>query len=51
MSEQQDILPGGYTAQEPWSGPEHRPASRRADGTGRPRRHPVLLALLIVLVV
>ncbi len=50
MNEQQDILPGGYTAQEPWTRPQHGPAKRRPR-TGRPRRHPVLLALLIVLIV
>jgi UPF0755 protein len=47
-SERQEILPGGYTAREPWSEPEfQRRRSRRRSGQ---RRHPVLMVLLIVLV-
>jgi UPF0755 protein len=49
VNKKQDILPGGYTAQQPWADVddhEPRPARRRSGGA---RRHPVLLTLLIVL--
>ena len=49
MSDRQEILPGGYTAQEPWSEPEYEPPRRVRHRSGQPRRHPVLMVLLIVL--
>ena len=50
LTDRQDILPPGYAQNEPWSGPEHRRrrrGERDEDHPGR-RKHPVLLALLIV---
>jgi UPF0755 protein len=51
LTERQEILPPGYAQNESWSGPEHRRRrwrrERDEDYPGR-RKHPVLLALLIV---
>ncbi len=50
LTERQDILPPGYAQNEPWSGPEHRRRRRGERDEEHPgrRKHPVLLALLII---
>jgi UPF0755 protein len=50
VNRKQDILPGGYTAQEPWSESEEHPSRPPSHRAGRARRHPVLLMLLVVLI-
>ena len=55
MTDEQDILPAGYAAHEPWSGPGHLRGPGAVErgavttGWGR-RRHPVLMALLAIVV-
>ena len=50
MTDRQDILPPGYAQNETWSGPEHRRRRRGERDEEHPgrRKHPVLLALLII---
>lgn len=49
MNRNPDILPGGYTDQQPWPDADDDQPRRRRRRAGRARRHPVLLSLLIVL--
>ncbi len=50
LTDRQDILPPGYAQNETWSGPEHRRRRRGERDEEHPgrRKHPVLLALLII---
>jgi UPF0755 protein len=49
LNKKQDILPGGYTAQQPWPDPDEPGSRRDRRRRGGRRRHPVLFTLLIVL--
>jgi UPF0755 protein len=50
MSDQQEVLPPGYTDYDPGNGPRHARARRRR-GSSRLGRHPILVALAIFVVV